>query len=95
MTDTTISDVGEKLPPAHAEMSEFKIMAVIIRADGTRVPLGALDYWHKNPVYRLRWKLSRPFRDMARADNPKKVGKVWQQFSLILARLLSPPHSMP
>jgi hypothetical protein len=32
---------------------EASIEAVIIRADGTKVPLGVISYWHRNPLMRL------------------------------------------
>jgi hypothetical protein len=37
---------------------EAQIEAVIIRADGTRENLGAVSYWHKNPLRRLWWRLN-------------------------------------
>jgi hypothetical protein len=49
-------------------MSDMKVLsgakqatieAVIIRADGTRVPLGVVSYWHKNPLKRWAWRLER------------------------------------
>lgn len=38
---------------------EAKITAVLIRADGTRIDLGTVSYWHRNPLKRLAWRLSR------------------------------------
>jgi hypothetical protein len=39
------------------EAKEATIEAVIIRADGTRVPLGVVSYWHRNPLKRWAWKV--------------------------------------
>jgi hypothetical protein len=36
---------------------EASISAVIIRADGTRVDLGTVSYWHRNPLKRLAWRV--------------------------------------
>lgn len=36
---------------------EASISAVIIRADGTRVDLGTISYWHRNPLRRLAWRV--------------------------------------
>ena len=33
----------------------------VIRADGRVDDLGVVGYWHKNPLKRLAWKLSRLF----------------------------------
>ncbi len=35
----------------------MRLEATIIRADGTREPLGTVAYWHRNPFKRLwhRW----------------------------------------
>lgn len=30
---------------------------VITRADGTTLNLGRVDYWHRNPLRRLAWRL--------------------------------------
>jgi hypothetical protein len=30
---------------------------VVIRADGTREPLGVVSYYHRNPIYRLAFAL--------------------------------------
>lgn len=50
-------------------MSEVKITgpavasvvveAVIIRADGSSEDLGTVAYWHRNPLRRLLWRLSK------------------------------------
>ena len=36
---------------------EVSISAVITRADGTTENLGAISYWHKNPLRRIAWRL--------------------------------------
>lgn len=36
---------------------EASISAVIIRADGSRVDLGTVSYWHRNPLRRLAWRM--------------------------------------
>lgn len=39
------------------QVQSIQLEAVIIRADGTREPLGTVAYWHRNPIKRLwaRW----------------------------------------
>jgi hypothetical protein len=36
---------------------ELQLSARIVRADGTIVELGTIDYWHKNPFKRLNWRI--------------------------------------
>lgn len=38
------------------------VEAVVIRADGTREPLGRVAYWHRNPLRRWLWRLSKEGR---------------------------------
>jgi len=38
------------------------VSAVIIRADGTRVDLGVVSRYHKNPIKRLWFKFTEYFR---------------------------------
>ena len=38
---------------------ETIITATIIRADGTVEDLGVVNYWHKNPLRRLAWRISK------------------------------------
>lgn len=45
--------VGKSKPKA------VSIEAVIIRADGSTVPLGQVSYWHRNPLRRAAWRVSR------------------------------------
>ena len=40
-----------------ANIKSAELQAVIIRADGTRVELGTIAYFHKNPLKRMLWKL--------------------------------------
>jgi hypothetical protein len=35
------------------------LRAVITRADGTVEDLGVIAYWHKNPLKRLAWRVSK------------------------------------
>ena len=35
---------------------EIVLSARIIRADGSIEELGAIDYWHKNPIKRIIWR---------------------------------------
>lgn len=43
---------------------EASISAVIIRADGSREPLGVISYWHRNPFRRLAFRLRRFWKEM-------------------------------
>ncbi len=38
---------------ANAKPIEASIEATVIRLDGTKVPLGVISYWHRNPLMRL------------------------------------------
>ena len=38
---------------------EAQITATITRADGTVVELGVIDYWHKNPIKRIIWRIKK------------------------------------
>lgn len=50
-------NVVAKTPP-----KMMSISAVVIRADGTRVNLGEVAYYHKNPLKRLFWRVKRWLR---------------------------------
>jgi hypothetical protein len=53
---------------AQAARQGFKqtsIDAVVIRADGTRVDLGTIAYYHRNPLRRWAWSLGKFGRRMA------------------------------
>jgi hypothetical protein len=38
---------------------ELQLHAVVIRADGTIEDRGVIDYWHKNPIKRLQWRINK------------------------------------
>ncbi len=42
-----------------AKVKQMEISAVITRADGTIVNLGTIQYWHKNPLKRLLWRIKK------------------------------------
>ena len=42
---------------AHSNAKELQLVATIIRADGTVEELGVIQYWHKNPIKRLIWRI--------------------------------------
>lgn len=44
---------------ATAGVSQVSIEARVIRADGTVEELGAIAYWHRNPLKRLAWRIAR------------------------------------
>lgn len=44
---------------ATQKFKEASISAVVIRADGTTEDLGVVSYWHKNPLRRLWWRLTK------------------------------------
>ena len=46
---------------ASSDVKQASISAVIIRADGTIEDLGTISYYHKNPLYRLWWRLKEAF----------------------------------
>jgi len=41
------------------DVKEIQLVATIIRADGTREELGVIDYYHKNPIKRLIWRIKK------------------------------------
>lgn len=41
------------------QTKEATLRAVIIRADGTRVELGTVAYYHRNPLRRLLYQVRR------------------------------------
>lgn len=49
------------MPQARAAQSAT-VEAVITRADGTRENLGRVAYWHRNPLRRWLWRLSKEGR---------------------------------
>ena len=48
---------GRVVAPVNAK--EAAIEAVVTRADGTVERLGVVSYWHRNPLKRLAWRVSR------------------------------------
>lgn len=47
---------------AEGKAREVGIDVVVIRADGTRENLGTVAYWHRNPLRRWAWRISRALR---------------------------------
>lgn len=45
-----------------ARAKSISFEAVIVRADGTREPLGIVAYWHKNPLRRWAWNIKQALR---------------------------------
>lgn len=43
-------------------LKQAEIQAVIIRKDGTRVELGRIAYWHKNPLRVWAWNVGQWFK---------------------------------
>lgn len=37
----------------------MELSARIVRADGTIEDLGTIQYWHKNPIKRLLWRIKK------------------------------------
>lgn len=44
---------------ADSNVESIEIEAVVIRANGTREDLGTIVAWHKNPLRRLVWRLTK------------------------------------
>ena len=44
---------------ANLDAKELQLEARIIKADGTIVELGIIDYWHKNPIKRIIWRIKK------------------------------------
>jgi hypothetical protein len=49
---------------ARQGFKQASIDAVVIRADGTRVDLGTIAYYHRNPLRRWAWSLRKLGRRM-------------------------------
>ena len=47
---------------AQSNVKMAAVQAVIIRADGTRVPLGTVAYYHRNPLRRLIYRITQRLR---------------------------------
>ena len=44
---------------AQSLAKELQLVATITRADGTVEELGTIDYWHKNPIKRIIWRIKK------------------------------------
>lgn len=44
---------------SEAKVKQMEISAIITRADGTVENLGTIQYWHKNPLKRLLWRIKK------------------------------------
>jgi len=44
---------------SNAKVKQMEISARIVRADGTIEDLGTIQYWHKNPIKRLLWRIKK------------------------------------
>jgi hypothetical protein len=44
---------------AQSMAKELQLVATIVRADGTVEELGTIDYWHKNPIKRIIWRIKK------------------------------------
>lgn len=42
-----------------AKVKQMELSARIVRADGTIEELGTIQYWHKNPLKRLLWRIKK------------------------------------
>lgn len=44
---------------AKSDIKAMEISAVVIRANGKVEDLGTIQYWHKNPIKRLFWRIKK------------------------------------
>ena len=44
---------------SESKVKQMEIAAIITRADGTIENLGTIQYWHKNPLKRLLWRIKK------------------------------------
>lgn len=44
---------------AKSNAKELQLVATITRADGTVEELGVIQYWHRNPIKRLIWRIKK------------------------------------
>jgi len=42
-----------------AKVKQMELSAIITRADGTIEDLGTIQYWHKNPLKRILWRIKK------------------------------------
>lgn len=47
---------------SQSKLISAEVEAVKILADGTRVPLGTVAYWHRNPFKRIAFHLKQIFK---------------------------------
>lgn len=41
------------------KVKEMTLSAIVTRADGTVEDLGAIQYWHVNPIKRFIWRIKK------------------------------------
>ena len=44
---------------SEAKVKQMEISDIITRADGTIENLGTIQYWHKNPLKRIIWRIKK------------------------------------
>ena len=44
---------------SEAQVKQMEISAIITRTDGTIENLGTIQYWHKNPLKRIIWRIKK------------------------------------
>ena len=44
---------------SQSKVKQMEIAAIITRADGTIENLGTIQYWHKNPLKRILWRIKK------------------------------------
>ena len=44
---------------SEGKVKQMELSARIVRADGTIEELGTIQYWHKNPLKRLLWRIKK------------------------------------
>jgi hypothetical protein len=42
-----------------SQVKSMEISARIVRADGSIEELGTIQYWHKNPIKRIIWRIKK------------------------------------
>lgn len=54
------------------DAKKSSVEAVLIKADGTRVNLGQIAYWHKNPLMRGLWKIKQAIKGITNGRTSSK-----------------------
>lgn len=54
--------MGMEIGSGRGPVKQAEIQAVIIRADGTRIELGRIAYYHRNPFKRWAWEIGNFFK---------------------------------